>query len=620
MVATPPPAAERPPPGPTPPALTYERVTGFRRFLQSWRLARVVRARVAKNSVLAFNLGGSLPETSPPSLPFRSAPATSLEAVTNALRHAAHDPRVSAVYIRLDGFACGWAKLQELRRHLDYFRAADKTVTMFMETGAEKEYYVALSADEVFVPPTGMLVLRGFMGGGSFLRGVLEKVGVDPQVQRRGVYKSAGDQLARKDMSDAQREVVESILDATYERFVSAVAEARSKEPADVRAFMDRAPFEMQEYEDEGYFKLMYEDEVLDLLKRRHNDGSEEKQLKAPLKSVSLKKYGRVSDKLLALSGKTRVAVVRASGAITSGQNGSSPVMGATLGSESVVAVIRKLRLDDKIKAVVLRIDSPGGSALASDVMWREIRKCCEVKPVIASMSDVAASGGYYMAMACPTIVAESGTITGSIGVLTAKPSLKKAYERIGYTKETFSRGALAELLVDDRPFSEEEADYFSRSTDAAYRSFVTKCAESRGMAYEDLHAVAQGRVWLGGQAASRGLVDHVGGLWTAVALAKQAADIPLEQNIKLVEARFGGGSLLARLGVGATASSAESGRGVTLASLSEPLALTEFDGSDESPLMRLVAGALVAPLMGLPGGGKLVGDALRSFMGRPGA
>lgn len=227
---------------------------------------------------------------------------------------------------------------------------------------------------------------------------------------------------------------------------------------------------------------------------------------------------------------------------------------------------------------------------------------------------------GYYMAMACPTIVAESGTITGSIGVLTAKPSLKKAYERIGYTKETFSRGALAELLVDDRPFSEEEADYFSRSTDAAYRSFVTKCAESRCMPYEDLHAVAQGRVWLGGQAASRGLVDHVGGLWTAVALAKQAADIPLEQNIKLVEARFGGGSLLARLGVGATASSTEGGGGVTLASLSEPLALTEFDGSSESPLMRLVASALVAPLVGLPGGGKLVGDALRSFIGRPGA
>lgn len=401
VVATPPPAAQRPPPGPTPPALTYERVTGFRRFLQSWRLARVVRARVAKNSVLAFNLGGSLPETSPPALPFRSAPATSLEAVTNALRHAAHDPRVSAVYMRLEGFACGWAKLQELRRHLDYFRAAGKTVTVFMETGAEKEYFVALSADEVFVPPTGMLVLRGFMGGGSFLRGVLEKVGVDPQVQRRGVYKSAGDQLARKDMSDAQREVVESILDATYERFVSAVAEARSKDPADVRAFLDRAPFAMQEYEDEGYFKLMYEDEVLDLLKRRHNDGSEEKQLKAPLKSVSLKKYGRVSDKLLALSGKTRVAVVRASGAITSGQNGSSPVMGATLGSETVVAVIRKLRLDDKIKAVVLRIDSPGGSALASDVMWREIRKCCEVKPVIASMSDVAASGYVLLRESC---------------------------------------------------------------------------------------------------------------------------------------------------------------------------------------------------------------------------
>lgn len=393
VVATPPTAAERPSPGPTPPALTYERVVGFRRFLQSWRLARVVRARVAKNSVLAFNLGGSLPETSPPALPFRSAPATSLESVTNALRHAAHDPRVSAVYVRLEGFSCGWAKLQELRRHLDYFRAAGKTITVFMETGGEKEYFVALSADEVFVPPTGMLVLRGFMGGGSFLRGVLEKVGVDPQVQRRGVYKSAGDQLARKDMSDAQREVVESILDATYERFVSAVAEARSKDPADVRAFLDRAPFEMQDYEDEGYFKLKYEDEVLDMLKRRHNDGSEEKQLKAPLKSVSLKKYGRVTDKLLALSGKTRVAVVRASGAITSGKNGSSPVMGPTLGSESVVSVIRKLRLDDKIKAVVLRIDSPGGSALASDVMWREIRKCCEVKPVIASMSDVAASG-----------------------------------------------------------------------------------------------------------------------------------------------------------------------------------------------------------------------------------
>jgi len=612
------PPAKRPPPGPTPAALTYTKTTGFRRFLQSWRLARVVRSRVAKNSILAFSLGGSLPETTPPWVPFRPEPATSLESVTNALRHAAHDPRVSAVFVRLTGFQCGWAKLQELRRHLDYFRASGKKVTMYMETGAEKEYYVSLSADEVFVPPTGMLVLRGFLGGGSFLRGVLEKVGVDPQVQRRGAYKSAGDQLSRTDMSDAQREVVESMLDATYERFITAVAEAKGKDPAEVKAFLDRAPFEMEEYADAGYFELKYEDEVLDMLKCRHNDGDEEKQLKAPLKSVSLRKYDRVSDKLLALSGKERVAIVRASGAITSGQNGSSPVMGATLGSESVVAVIRKLRLNDKIKAVVLRIDSPGGSALASDVMWREIRKCCEVKPVIASMSDVAASGGYYMAMACPTIVAEAGTITGSIGVITAKPSLKKAYERIGYNKEIYSRGALAELLVDDRPFSEEEADYFSRSTDAAYKSFVTKCAESRGMTYEELHAVAQGRVWLGGQASSRGLVDHEGGLWTAVELAKQAAEIPAETTVKLVEARFGGGGLLARLGVGAFADSGVSGGGgVSMSSLSEPLALTEFDGSGESPLMRLMASALVAPLIGLPGGGKLVGDAMRTFMGR---
>eukprot|EP00168_Porphyra_purpurea_P006365 TRINITY_DN1783_c0_g1_i2.p1 TRINITY_DN1783_c0_g1~~TRINITY_DN1783_c0_g1_i2.p1 ORF type:complete len:576 (-),score=245.43 TRINITY_DN1783_c0_g1_i2:202-1929(-) len=557
-----PPPAKRPPPGPTPSALTYTKTTGFRRLLQSWRLARVVRARVAKNSILAFSLGGSLPETVPPGLPFRPAPTTSLESVTNALRHAAHDPRISAVFMRLTGFQCGWAKLQELRRHLDYFRASGKKVTVYMETGAEKEYYLSLSADEVFVPPTGMLVLRGFMGGGSFLRGVLEKVGIDPQVQRRGAYKSAGDQLARTDMSDAQREVVESILDATYERFISAVAEAKGKDPAEVKAFLDRAPFEMEEYADAGYFELKYEDEVLDMLKRRHNDGEEEKQLKAPLKSVNLRKYDRVTDKLLALSGKERVAIVRASGAITSGPNGNSPVMGATLGSESVVAVIRRLRLDDKIKAVVLRIDSPGGSALASDVMWREIRKCCEAKPVIASMSDVAASGGYYMAMACPTIVAEAGTITGSIGVITAKPSLKKAYERIGYNKETYSRGALAELLVDDRPFSVEEADYFSRSTDAAYKSFVTKCAESRGMTYEELHAVAQGRVWLGGQASTRGLVDHEGGLWTAVELAKQAAEIPAEAAVNLVEARFGGGGLLARLGVGAVADAGASGGG----------------------------------------------------------
>eukprot|EP00184_Porphyridium_aerugineum_P006558 CAMPEP_0184696886 /NCGR_PEP_ID=MMETSP0313-20130426/4046_1 /TAXON_ID=2792 /ORGANISM="Porphyridium aerugineum, Strain SAG 1380-2" /LENGTH=661 /DNA_ID=CAMNT_0027155607 /DNA_START=259 /DNA_END=2244 /DNA_ORIENTATION=+ len=561
------------------------------KFFRSLRLFFRLRGRVKKGSILYMELSGALPDEVGRQGPFSTGDtAPTLPQVTNAFRNAAHDPRISAIYVKIKPLACGYAKLIEIRRHMDYFKKSGKTIYCYFEIGGEKEYYLSMGCDKVYVPPEAFFSLKGFRVNGSFLRGVLDKIGVEPQVERIGEYKSAGDQFARTSMSEAQREVLTSILQSIYNHFVNNVVKSKEHlNEAAFREFLDRAPQSMQEYKNAGLITdIQYEDQIIDALKLQYNKGDDdEKKLKRPLRVVNLRKYARTTARLLGLSKgspKNMVAIIRANGAIGSGKSGKSPISGSSIGSDTIVQLLRQASQDERIKAVVLRIDSPGGSALASDIMWREIRKLREKgKIVVASMVDVAASGGYYMAMACDKIVAEEMTLTGSIGVVTAKLSLAELYRRIGFVRQNLSLGRFAELDVDNRSFTVDEAQYFKDGAKRAYTSFVTKAAESRSMPFEELNQVAQGRVWTGKQGLEVGLVDYLGGIWTALDVVRQMLgneDIKAVEDMRIVELKppsplfdLSGTPLGAFFQASPESSS-------NFYQLGEPLAISEIDSS----------------------------------------
>ncbi|EFJ46294.1 signal peptide peptidase [Volvox carteri f. nagariensis] len=520
-------------------------------FALPWR-------RFKKDSVLTFTLEG---EISDQSRGFFDS-GLSLPAVCSCLRKAALDPRVQGVAIEIGPLGIGWAKVQEIKRHIDYFRASGKYVVAWMKQGAEKEYYLATACSEIYAPPTAYLSLRGFVTGGTFLRGVLDKVGVEPQVRRIGSYKSAGDQLLRQDMSPEQQEQLTDLQDDVIDEFLLQVSTARGKTTKEVKEFIHEGVYDMQKFKSGGWITdLWYEDELLTELKMRTTglrprDGESEKEkekrekaLAAPLRRVGLRKYSAVSPTAFGLAGgKKRIAVLRTAGAIVGKSSG------AAITPDGVIPKLRALAKDKSVAAVVLRIDSPGGDALSADLMWREIRQLDAVKPVIASMADVAASGGYYMAMAARAIVAEPLTITGSIGVVTGKFNLSELYCKIGYNKVLLSWGRYALLLSDIKGFNEEEEKLFDASAQHAYESFRNKAALSRGMEPEVMEEVAQGRVWSGLAAKEVELVDAVGGIHKAISLARHAAGIPEGERVTVMElgrvkpspaALLGGGALL---------------------------------------------------------------------------
>ncbi|XP_020587491.1 serine protease SPPA, chloroplastic [Phalaenopsis equestris] len=467
----------------------------------------------------------------------RFSSALSLPQICENFVKAAHDPRISCIYLHIEPLNCGWGKIEEIRRHILNFKKSGKFTVCYIPICREKEYYLGCACREVYTPPSAYVSLFGLTVQASFLRGVLEKVGVEPQIQRIGKYKSAGDQLARKSMSKENCEMLTSLLDDIYGNWLETISSTQGKKIEEVEEFINSGVYQVERLKENGWItNTLYEDEVFSMLK----DRLEQKKRKSLL-MVDYGKYSRVRKWTLGLeSGVDRIAIIRASGAISRTKIPLS-LPGSGIIGEQLIEKIRSIRDSKKYKALILRIDSPGGDALASDLMWREIRLLAATKPVIASMSDVAASGGYYMAMAANTVVAESLTLTGSIGVesltLTGKFNLSKLYETIGFNKEIISRGKYAELLAaEQRPFRPDEAEIFENHAKNAYKQFRDKAAFSRSMTVDEMEEVAQGRVWTGKAAASLGLVDAIGGFSRAVAIAKQKANIPQDWQVRLVE------------------------------------------------------------------------------------
>jgi protease IV len=492
--------------------------------------------RIENNSVLVLKISGELPDYAaedPTARLFGVEPQTSFSSVLTNLRKAKVDKRIGGVLLDIDFPGISLGKSDELREAIADFRASGKPVYAFMELGTNKEYYIATAADKVFVPPTGDLYINGLQAEVSFYRGSLDKLGIEPEVIQIGKYKNAPDQYTRKEMSEAHREVVNALLDDFYGRIVTTIAEARQKSPDEVRAIIDNAPYNAVKAQEQNLIDgAIYRDGVYNEFKKRL--GYRESD---DLHLLTASKYREVTPESLGLASGERVAVIFATGGITGGRSSDGQFGGSqTAGSDTLVKAINDAAEDSTIKAIVLRVDSPGGSALASDLIWHAIENAKAKKPVVTSMGDVAASGGYYIAANSNKIVAEPSTVTGSIGVFLGKPVVKGLYDWLGVTTQTVTRGKNAGIFDTTRTWTPEERAVFeNQARNIYYDNFVPKVAQGRGKPAEYIDSIAQGRVWTGLQAKERGLVDEFGGLNKAIEIAKQLANLPAEKDVKRV-------------------------------------------------------------------------------------
>ena len=450
-----------------------------------------------------------------------------------SLQKAKRDSRIRTVLLMPSGLSLPyWAKVQELRDAVTDFRKSGKTVIAFLEYGGDREYYLATAADKVYLLPTSPLDLTGVASYEIFLRGALDKIGAYPDFLYVGDYKTAVNQYTEKGFTPTHREMSESLNRDMYDQLVRGIAEARKKSEEEIRALIDQGPFDPEDALRHGLVdELVYEDQLDDRVPELKSGSRATRRFEG-------RDYQRVSGRSVGLRPRSRIAVIYAVGIIASGKSGFDPLNGAILGSDTLVEQIRKVRDDSSVKAIILRVDSPGGSSVASDVIWRELMITRDQKPsrpLIASMSDLAASGGYYISMPAQAIVAQPATLTGSIGVYMGKLALGGTMSKIGVTTETVTSGANADIYSPFEPFDEAGRERLQDHIQGFYETFVDKASKSRKTTPEKIDAVAQGRVWTGQQARERGLVDALGGLDTAVRIAKDRAGIPADEDVELV-------------------------------------------------------------------------------------
>ncbi|HEV2986563.1 MAG TPA: signal peptide peptidase SppA [Vicinamibacterales bacterium] len=486
---------------------------------------------VASNSTLVLRVGGDLREIAPADVVsyVRGVKTPTVRSVVESLRKAKVDARVRAVLLKPTGFESPfWGKVQEVRDAVIDFRKSGKPVYAYLEYAGDREYYFATAADKVFLMPSASLDLTGVATYELFLRGTLDKINVFPDLHHIGDYKTAVNTFSEKGYTKAHKEMDEAMNRDLYEQIVRGIADGRKKNEADVRTILDDGPFLPEDALHAGLVDdVAYEDQVDDRLRsgerRRQIDGDE---------------YGRVSPSSLGLNKGPRVAVIYAAGTIAGGKSGYDPVNGPVAGSETLVEYIRQARHDSAVRAIVLRIDSPGGSAAASDAIWRELMIAKNERadrPLVASMSDLAASGGYYIAMPAQVIVAQPSTLTGSIGIFGGKFVTGGVYEKLGAHIDSTSIGRHAEINSPARRYNAEELKKLQEQLQAFYDQFVEKVADSRHSTPEKIDALAQGRVWTGRQAKLNKLVDELGGLDRAIAIAKQRAKIAVESDVEIV-------------------------------------------------------------------------------------
>ena len=481
---------------------------------------------VSDNSALMLRLEGEVPEKALVELPFpgfENQSKMTVRDLWSVLKRAASDSRIKAVVIGPRGLEAGWSKIDELRQGLTEFRKSGKPVYAILRSPGSREYMTALAADRIYASPEDRIDLKGLRIEAMYFANTLTKLGVSMEVVHAGKYKDAYDVFTRTSMTPETREVLNGILDQYYGEMVKIISERRSKTPEEVRALIDKGPFVPADALAAGLVdSLGYEDQALTDLSNKLKTGE--------LKKIDAKTFLRAT--ATANEGAARVALLVAEGAIMQGSN--EPLGNDSLTSGGFIKLVRQLKSDRTVKGVILRVNSPGGDATASDDILHELKELSRAKPMVISMSDLAASGGYYIAVTGDPIVAYPSTLTGSIGVITAKPNLKGLYDKLGINKELLTRGRFAALDSDYTTLTEEGRAKMNETAESIYRGFIARVSEGRKKNAEQVREIAEGRVWLGAQAKNNGLVDQLGGLNAAIELIRQKAKIGATEKIAL--------------------------------------------------------------------------------------
>jgi protease-4 len=483
---------------------------------------------VADGTTLVLHLEGELPEQPQVSLPIPfledQQPMTMVE-TWQLLRKAAMDSRIKALVLEPRELNVGWAKLEELRGSIVAFKKTGKPVYAYLRGAGTKEYYVATAADKVFMAPEEELDVKGLRAELMFVKGTLDKLGVGLEFEHVGKYKDAPDMFTRTSPTPETLEVENEILDQYFGDIIAVIAEGRKKKQEDVKTLIDDGPFVGKSALDGGLVDgLLFEDEMYGKLKDAAKLES--------IKKIGERDYSKVE--VAGVDGKTKIAFIVGQGEITRGGTNDS-VSNDGITASGLVKLMRQVRDDAAIKGVILRIDSPGGDGIASDDILHEAKLLSAKKPTVISMSDLAASGGYFIAMTGDPVVAYPNTLTGSIGVFFGKVNLKGLFDKVGLATYTLKRGRFSDIDSTTAPLDDEQRAKLRREIETFYKGFVERVAAGRKQPYEKMEPLAQGRVWLGAQAKQNGLVDELGGLDRAIEMVRDRAKISSSEKIVLV-------------------------------------------------------------------------------------
>jgi protease IV len=482
--------------------------------------------RLPSNAVLVIDAMGQIEEQRAPDI-FSAFSGTStpvLHDYLDVIDTAAKDSRITGLVVRIAPLETGWGKLEEIRAHLLRFRKSGKPSICYLgyDGVGNPEYFLASACQQVWLVPTAPVSIRGMMAEALFLRGTLDKLKIVPEFYHIAEYKTAGNTFTEKKFTPAHKEEVEGLLHSVYEQYLTDTSKARDMSSAQFEALVNRGPFSSKDaVANKVVDRLGYWDQLQTYFKKDVKGWN----------PISLNRYRPYVKN----DGRTRIAVVHATGLIVSGDSGTTPGGGFVMGGDSVASDIREARQDSEIKAIVLRVDSGGGSVVGSEVIRREVELANNVKPVVVSMSDVAASGGYWIAAPARKIVADPDTITGSIGVLIGKLNISGLYNLLGISTDYIATSDNATLFSDQQSFSPAQRAYIEKSLNETYTDFTKGVAAGRKMRVEAVDKVGKGRVWSGAQAKQLGLVDELGGLDKAIEIAKQLSHIPADESVHIV-------------------------------------------------------------------------------------
>jgi len=487
---------------------------------------------IEKGSYLTINLIGSLPEYDPPGdvmSTVMGSSSMSLQNVLTNLEKATADERVDGVVLKIAStLSVGYAKAQELRQAIQRVRASDKKVIAYLESMDKKAYLIAAACDEIVAPKTAYLNFIGFSSGSTHIKGALDKLGIVPNVHKIKDYKSAAEMVLREELSDTARENKQWILNELWDMYMQALEKDRGLNEEQVMGIMQEAMLSTERAVELGMIdKTRYWDELENDLK-----GDEDE-----LKTVSLSTYSKVKAEDLGFKADKKVAIVHAQGMIGGRKNAVNPLLGVMMGYETIVGELEKAMEDEDVVAVVFRVDSGGGDAFGSDMMGHQVEVLSKKKPVVVSMVDVAASGGYHISYRASHIMANPMTICGSIGSISGKFNNHDLKMKLGITHSHLEKGPNAQLYSSDRNFTDEEWELFTRDHWNGFNAWLQDVSEHRGMTFEEAEKLAHGRVFTGRQALENGLVDSLGNLDDAVAKAIELAELP--EGTKTVNAHF---------------------------------------------------------------------------------